>query len=244
MNSANTTNSLSIRLACAGDIEGIRRVYEPYIRTPITFEEEVPAPAGFHAKMEQIMLFYPCLVVCSSTGPNPSTRPSSDSASGPGSSTSSDFASNPNSAASSNSNLGAGSDIVGFAYAHRQAERAAYDWNAELSIYLDARATRAGIGSALYQALIELLALQGIRTVYARVTLPNPASERLHARFGFECTWVQKNAGFRLGKWRNVAWFVKQINPYDEQPRRPVAFPELLKESPRRIEKIIEKAAL
>lgn len=232
MNSANTTNSLSIRLACAGDIEGIRRVYEPYIRTPITFEEEVPAPAGFHAKMEQIMLFYPCLVVCSSTGPNPGARPSSDSASNP------DFASG------TNSDLDAGSDIVGFAYAHRQAERAAYDWNAELSIYLDARATRAGIGSALYRTLIELLALQGIRTVYARVTLPNPASERLHARFGFECSWVQENAGFRLEKWRDVAWFVKQINPYDEQPKRPVAFPKLLKESPRRIEKIIEKAAL
>ena len=27
-------------------------------------------------------------------------------------------------------------EIIGYAYAHRQAERAAFDWNAELSIYL------------------------------------------------------------------------------------------------------------
>ena len=151
--------------------------------------------------MEQIMLFYPCLVACS------------------------------------------GTSIVGFAYAHRQAERAAYDWNAELSIYLDQRITNAGIGSSLYRALMDLLALQGIRTVYARVTLPNPASERLHAAFGFELTWVQKNAGFRLGRWRDVAWYIKQINPYDESPARPVAFPALLKEQPRHIEAIIAKAA-
>lgn len=34
--------------------------------------------------------------------------------------------------------------IVGYAYAHRQAGRAAYQWNAELSVYLDRSCTSRG----------------------------------------------------------------------------------------------------
>lgn len=63
--------------------------------------------------------------------------------------------------------------IVGYAYAHRQAERAAYQWNAELSVYLDRSCTSRGLGRRLYGALIDILRLQGIRTVYGCVTVPN-----------------------------------------------------------------------
>lgn len=121
--------------------------------------------------------------------------------------------------------------IIGFAYAHRQSERAAYDWNAELSIYLDSDSTRRGLGSALYEALLDLLSLQGVRCVYSRVTLPNPASERLHERFGFATMGIQRNAGFKCGAWRDVAWYAKQTGPFDDDPERPVPFPEALARS-------------
>ena len=75
--------------------------------------------------------------------------------------------------------------ISGYAYAHRQAEREAYQWNAELSVYLDAAATARGGGTRLYRALLDILVLQGVRSAYALVTLPNAASERLHAALGF-----------------------------------------------------------
>ena len=39
--------------------------------------------------------------------------------------------------------------IVGYAYAHRQMERAAYGWNAELSVYLDGAHLSRGIGKKL-----------------------------------------------------------------------------------------------
>ena len=39
--------------------------------------------------------------------------------------------------------------IVGYAYAHRQAERAAYQWNAELSVYLTAHAPPGGWEAAV-----------------------------------------------------------------------------------------------
>ena len=75
--------------------------------------------------------------------------------------------------------------ILGYAYAHRAQERAAYDWNAELSVYLARRAAGRGLGTKLYGALLALLQKQGVRNVYGIVTLPNPASEALHRAFGF-----------------------------------------------------------
>ena len=74
--------------------------------------------------------------------------------------------------------------IAGYAYAHRQMEREAYQWNAELSIYLDRAYTARGIGRRLYGALMELLRLQGVKNVYGGVTLPNAGSEGLHRALG------------------------------------------------------------
>lgn len=132
--------------------------------------------------------------------------------------------------------------VVGFAYAHRQSERAAYDWNAELSIYLADGVKGRGLGSAIYGALMRLLTLQGVRCAYARVTLPNAASEALHARFGFERAWVQRNAGFKNGAWRDVAWLVKPIGPFDAQPARPLPFPRILEERAAEASAIVEDA--
>ena len=55
--------------------------------------------------------------------------------------------------------------IVGYAYASRAQERAAYRWNAELSVYLEQGRGGRGAGTALYRALLGLLALQNIRIV-------------------------------------------------------------------------------
>ena len=65
---------------------------------------------------------------------------------------------------------------MGYAYAHRHMEREAYQWNAELSVYLGRPYTSQGIGKRLYCALIELLEKQGVKNVYGGVTLPNVKS--------------------------------------------------------------------
>ena len=83
--------------------------------------------------------------------------------------------------------------IVGYAYAHRQKEREAYQWNAELSIYIGRGFTSGGLGRGLYGALMELLRLQGVKTVYGGVTLPNARSEGLHRALGFRLLGVYHN---------------------------------------------------
>ena len=72
--------------------------------------------------------------------------------------------------------------ILAYAYAHRAQERAAYDWNAELSVYVSKNAAGRGLGTRLYRALLALLKEQGVRTAYGVVTMPNDASAALHQK--------------------------------------------------------------
>jgi len=122
-------------------------------------------------------------------------------------------------------------EILGYAYAHRHQERKAYQWNAELSIYLHPDATRRGLGSKLCLALLNLLRLQGVKTAYSCVTLPNAASEALHAKMGFSPAGVWQNAGYKFGLWRNVGWFQKELAPYEENPKDPVSIHDLPQEA-------------
>lgn len=125
--------------------------------------------------------------------------------------------------------------LCGYAYAHRLAERAAYRWGAELSVYLDSGVTSRGIGGTLYRALTDLLKLQGIRTVYGCVTFPNPRSERLHEKQRFRRIGTLRRAGFKCGAWHDVTWFEKEIAAYDVPPPEPVPFSRLAPEQIRGI---------
>lgn len=120
-----------------------------------------------------------------------------------------------------------GGSILGYAYAHPIAQRAAYGWGAELSIYLHPDATGKGLGRRLYQALIDLLRLQGVRTVYGLVASPNSASENLHASLGFHLMGVQQKAGYKNGRWIDLLWFDKAITPYAPEPAPVVPVPAL-----------------
>ena len=108
---------------------------------------------------------------------------------------------------------------IAYAYAHRHMEREAYQWGAELSVYIARNHTGLGLGKGLYRLLMDILRLQGVKTVYGGVTLPNPKSEALHASMGFALLGVYRNAGYKNGAWHDVAWFEKQSGPYDADPR-------------------------
>lgn len=117
--------------------------------------------------------------------------------------------------------------IIGYAYAHRQMERAAYQWNAELSVYIDKSRLRCGVGKALYGALIEILRMQNIRNVYGCVTLPNENSEKLHEYFGFKKLGVYHSTGYKCGAWHDVAWFEKAVGDYCLDPKPFVSIQEI-----------------
>lgn len=108
--------------------------------------------------------------------------------------------------------------VCAYAYAHRAQERAAYGWNAELSVYVSKDAAGQGLGTRLYRTLLELLAWQGVRTAYGVVTMPNEASAALHRKLGFHLLGTYHNTGYKNGRWRDVVWFEKPIGSFSGEP--------------------------
>ena len=111
-----------------------------------------------------------------------------------------------------------GGRAVGYAYAHRHRERQAYQWNTELSVYVDAAHVSKGIGGKLYAALTELLRLQGVRTAYGFVRLPNEKSERLHLSQGFARVGTYHHSGYKCGAWQDIGIFERELLPHDDAP--------------------------
>ena len=88
---------------------------------------------------------------------------------------------------------------------------------------------------ALYRALMAILVRQNVQTVYACVTMPNDKSVALHTSLGFDPAGVWSNAGFKHGRWRDVAWFEKSIGTYAVPPK---AFTPITEISAKEIDEI------
>lgn len=119
-----------------------------------------------------------------------------------------------------------GAETAGYAYAGRQRDRAAYAWNAELSVYIAPSFRRRGIARALYSSLFGILGLQHVVNVYAGVTSPNEASEKLHESLGFYRLGTYRNTGFKSGAWHDVTWYEKCIGSRGQKPEPFVPFRE------------------
>lgn len=110
--------------------------------------------------------------------------------------------------------------VVGVAYASPWNYRNAYQWAVETSVYVAPGCQRRGVGDALYANLLARLRRQGFRTAIGVIALPNPPSVGLHERHGFEPVGRLRDAGFKLGGWRDVG-FWQCILHTEEQPPRP-----------------------
>lgn len=97
--------------------------------------------------------------------------------------------------------------VVGYAYAGKWKGRCAYRYSVETSIYLAHDAKGQGIGTALYSALLDQLRALPIHAVIGGVALPNPASERLHEKFGFVKVAQFKEVGRKFEQWIDTVYF-------------------------------------
>lgn len=109
-------------------------------------------------------------------------------------------------------------EVVGYAYACRWAERAAYDWSVEVSVYVDGAHHGRGVGRTLYGELFDRLRAQGFRIAVAGVTLPNPASIGLHESMGFEPIGALRDIGWKEGAWHDVGYWQLYLQPDAEDP--------------------------
>ena len=109
--------------------------------------------------------------------------------------------------------------LLGYACAHRYHPREAFDWDVESTIYCAPDACSAGVGAALYGALLELLKRQGYWNVYALLADPNPASERFHEKFGFVCAGRCPHTGYKFGKWAGLSTWWLPLQKGSAAPR-------------------------
>ncbi len=111
-----------------------------------------------------------------------------------------------------------GDRVVGYAFARTWGTAEGERWSAETGLALVPEVRRAGLGTRLYRAVLDVLVAQGFHHAFAGITLPNPGSERLHERLGFRRYGVLERAGWKLGRWHDTSWWQKRLRESDAPP--------------------------
>jgi len=106
-----------------------------------------------------------------------------------------------------------GGAILGYASSAAFRARPAYRWTAETGVYLAPEAQGRGLGRALMERMIELLTRQGFTAAVAGITMPNAPSVALHEKLGFAPCATYRDTGFKLGEWRTVQVFARDLAP-------------------------------
>ena len=121
--------------------------------------------------------------------------------------------------------------VAGYVYATAFNPRAAYQWSAAVTVYIDEKFHRAGIGRALYTSLFALMRLQGFYNAYGGITLPNAGSVGLHEAMGFRPAAMYREVGYKFGRWWDVGWWEMELQPKPTVPTDPLK-PETVRELP------------
>ena len=124
--------------------------------------------------------------------------------------------------------------IAGFAYAAPFHARAAYGWDAELSIYLQPGLQRHRLGTRLYRALLALLHAQNVVSAYACITAPGP-SIAFHETLGFQKVGTFPRTGWKFECWHDLVWMELPLRQRVTAPEPFVPFPDLPAELVRHI---------
>lgn len=117
--------------------------------------------------------------------------------------------------------------ILGYAYGGPEYTRAAYQWTVEVSVYVDENEKGKGIGTALYEKVLDILKKQNFCLCYALINEDNEASLRMHEKYGFRPIGTRKNCGYKFEKWHSVVFLEKQLNEPSVPPKDVIPIGEL-----------------
>jgi phosphinothricin acetyltransferase len=98
-------------------------------------------------------------------------------------------------------------EFMGFASYGQFRERPAYKYSVEHSVYVDARFRGQGVGRALLEATIEVAQKQDYHVLVGGIDASNAVSIRLHESLGFTSCGVIQQAGFKFGRWLDLAFY-------------------------------------
>lgn len=108
--------------------------------------------------------------------------------------------------------------IAGFAYASAFHPRKAYEYTAELSVYLDPKFQKKGYGKKLYEQLEDCLKKMNIHLVIACIAYPEADDEYLnfnsilfHEHLGFKKCGDFKNCAYKFNRWYHMCYMEKRL---------------------------------
>ncbi|GGB20319.1 N-acetyltransferase [Sphingomonas metalli] len=117
--------------------------------------------------------------------------------------------------------------VLAYAYATPFHPRPAYRWSVETTVYVADAAQRRGAGRLLYEALVDTLTAQGFTQALARIALPNEGSIALHEAVGFRRAGVQREVGFKFGRWIDVGLWQRELAEPASPPAEPKRFADI-----------------
>jgi len=108
--------------------------------------------------------------------------------------------------------------LLGFASYGQFRAWPAYKYSVEHSLYVAHGHRGRGIGKALLGELLERACQQGYHNVIGGIDAENTTSIALHGQFGFVRCGLVRHAGFKFGRWLDLAFYQKLL----DTPAQPV----------------------
>lgn len=102
--------------------------------------------------------------------------------------------------------------VAGYSYATEFRARAAYSATRETSVYVHEDHRGLGIARRLMEELLDQLRGDGAHLAVAGITLPNPASVRLHEKLGFEAVGTFSEVGRKFDRWHDVGFWELRLD--------------------------------
>ena len=100
-----------------------------------------------------------------------------------------------------------GGELLGFASYGVFRAWPAYKYSVEHSVYVAAAHRGKGLGRRLMQQLIAAAQQQGYHTLIGGIDVDNRVSIALHAKLGFVHAGTIRQAGFKFGRWLDLAFY-------------------------------------
>ncbi len=109
--------------------------------------------------------------------------------------------------------------VLGWGVIKLYSHRAGYRFCCETSVFLRRSERRKGHGTYLKRAVIDRCRAYGYHHLLARIFADNEASIEYNKRLGYEMVGIQREIGYKNGRWQDVA--VMQLVLDDVPPRIP-----------------------
>ena len=98
-------------------------------------------------------------------------------------------------------------DLLGFSSYGPFRAWPAYKYTVEHSVYVDARFRGQGVGRKLLEAIIAAAIEQDYHVMVGGIDASNAVSIGLHESLGFTSCGIVKQAGFKFGRWLDLAFY-------------------------------------